>query len=585
MPDVTTITAEKFKEKQKDISFEERIAITNLSTGFNSIVKKDSSLLKEDSRLDKFCQSLAVLINPISSLEQIKNALENLTGLPNYLKDGDEFNTNYHIIKHDGEKDYSLEADKLDDGLKTLEKLTGIKFDKTAIEDAQRDKLISAEEKNIDPATKISRPVVENEVISLEGIQEVAKIGKNFFDPTSSEYTAVSNLQEEMRNASQKLYNWDIKDASENNELDNDELDHGELTNKKTKKFTLEENKKLKEKIDEFVNSVETIKKAGNKENNISREDAEKALDNVKNFPIFLQGGFKTTFYNRLKNNGLNIYQFSTGMNTLEKSLKLGINVENVEKAEARVNKTFAADKSIEATQAEMRKNKRALMTDSDLLKQRITSIMATRMAVNSILGDGSSLNVKTNSMEKFDAEQKLLGNKHFQDFLSAIVTDPKKVKVAISVATSGHGGGLDKMFTAYLKTRPAGELQNDPEIDRFMPTVKSRIEFLQTQAAEHYRKDQTAPVKEIAEIVGLREISNMASTNRPNLKGKIPTYTSLSDKVNERTNNAQFIGKCGTRAVLDFVRKGHGGEMQKNINMSHPAQPEAALKKGGLVM
>lgn len=580
MPVVTTITAEKFKEKQKDISFEERNAITNLSTGFNSIVKKDSSLLKEDSRLDKFCQSLAVLINPNSSLEQIKSALENLTGLPNYLKDGDEFNTNYHIIKHDGEKDYSLEADKLDDGLKTLEKLTGIKFDKTAIEDAQRDKLISAEEKNIDPATKISRPVVENEVISLEGIQEVAKIGKNFFDPTSSEYTAVSNLQEEMRNASQKLYTWDIKDAS-----DNDELEHGELTDKKTKKFTLEENKKLKEKIDEFVNSVETIKKAGNKENNISREDAEKALDNVKNFPIFLQGGFKTTFYNRLKNNGLNIYQFSTGMNTLEKSLKLGINVENVEKAKARVNKTFAADKSIEATQAEMRKNKRALMNDSDLLKQRITSIMATRMAVNSILGDGSSLNVKTNSMEKFDAEQKLLGNKHFQNFLSAIVSDPKNVKVAISAATSGHGGGLDKMFTTYLKTRPAGELQNDPEIDRFMPTVKSRIEFLQTQAAEHYRKDQTAPVKEIAEMLGLREISNMAGTNRPNLKGKIPTHISLTQRVSDRTNNAQFIGKCETRAVLDFVRKGHGGEMQKNINMSNPAQPEAAPKKGGPVM
>ena len=567
------ISAEELKKKE--LSQEERDRLSDLAHGMESISKDDTSLLKEDSKLDKFVNAIKVLVYPFSTLEQLQNVLNDLVELPKFLKEGTEFHTNYNILKHDGQKNERLTDQTLDDGLKTLQDVTGIEVDKNAINDAQYEKTIHAGDLGIDPDSKISRPVVNSEVISLEGIQEVGKIGKNFMDPTSSEYKAVDDMLKTMGDMSDSLqktieFDFEFKDK---------------------KGFEYEETVKLKDKIDEFRNAVVTIRKAGTNEADISSEEAGKALDTVKNMPAFLMDGFGTTFYERLKNKNLNEAAFENGMNALEKSLKLGIKVNDIITAVPKENMSFKANESIEDEQKIIRKNKQEYLNNSDLLKQTITKIMATRMAVNSILGNGKSLDVPSDSIERFKAEQKLLGNQHFRDFLSTVAADPKKAKVAISAATAGHGGGLDKMFTAYLKTRPAGELKNDPEIERFMPTVKSRIEFLQTQSAEHYRKDQTAPVAEIAEIMTLREVSNLRGVNKPALNAKIPTHISISNRVNERVKDAAFNTRCNSRAVLDFICKGHGGEMDKNMkNMEkvakESAQPAAnkpeAPKKGG---
>jgi len=255
---------------------------------------------------------------------------------------------------------------------------------------------------------------------------------------------------------------------------------------------------------------------------------------------------------------------------------------------------TFKANGSIELLQKNISKNNNEYKTNPDLLKETITRIMATRMAVNSIPGKGKSLDVFTNSVERYKAEQKLLGNKQFRDFLATVVDDPKKIKAAISLATSGHGGGLDKMFTTYLKTRPAGELRNDPEISRFMPTVKDRLEYLQKKAGAANGRNQNAPVKEIAEIVALREIAGIKLNSKSMLKQQIPTNKNLADKVNKYAVNGKFNTVVETRAVRELITTGHGGlmlqEIKNQMKLSKQTdkiiaeEKQAALNKQGPV-
>ena len=165
------------------------------------------------------------------------------------------------------------------------------------------------------------------------------------------------------------------------------------------------------------------------------------------------------------------------------------------------------------------------------------------------------------------------------REFLSTLAQDPKKVKLALSAARSGHGGGLDKMFTAYLKTRPAGQLHNDPVLERYMPTVKSRIDFLQNKAAESYNKERKAPVPEIAEIVALRYLSTSKITKKTNLDAKIPANNELTERVAKHVNSAKFNARCESPAILNYIRKGHGEVMHKN--MQDMAKLEKEAQKG----
>lgn len=556
------ITAEEFSKKK--LTDEQRYSLRNLRVGLENISRDDTSTLKEDSGLVKIMGAIGTLLNPLSGINAIKNALETLTGLSDYLKDGSEFNTNYHAIKYDGERnDNNLNPEQLEKGLKTLQEVTGIEIKNAKIEDAQNEKIIHAGDLNIDPASRLMRPVVTSEISNIDGIKNVAKIGKNFMDPGCLEYNSVEKMLNDLKDTSERIQTY-LNTQKDFNQ------DSG---------FEYEENVKLKNKIDEFREAVITVRKAGAADTEVTDEQADKALGIIKAMPEFLMGSFEKTNYQRLKDFNCNENTLTHGMEALEKSLKNGIDMNTVSTALAKKNLSIKANESIEAAQKYIGKNKTAFMSNSDLFKQTITRIMATRMAVNSELGKGKTLNVMTDVQNRYKVEQQLLGNKHFQDFLSNISQDPNKVKVALSAACKGHGGGLDKMFTAYLKTRPAGELNNDPAISRFMPTVKDRIEYLQSQASAFYGKERTAPVEEIAEIVALREISKAERNRKSLLMNKIPTDASLSEKTKKYAHDAQFGARCQSRSVLEFFNKGHGGEMQKNMENMKKVAEEANAK------
>ena len=543
------IKAEEFA--QKKLTNQEEFNLRKLSAGLKNIYGDDTSLLKENKDLDKCIKALDVLLGTNSKTAEIQKALDDLTGLTDFLKDGNEYNVNYDIILHDGDRnDNELNRSILENGLTTLQTLTGIEIDKAAIDDARNDKIINADRAGINPESKITRDVVVSEVTSLEGIKAAAKIGKNFFEPDCREAKNVENMLSQLNDAYGYL-EYNIQLAQEGNRASGLEYD---------------ESVKLKDKIDEFRNAVETIRKAGADDSNVTSEEAEKALNTVKGMPAFLMGSLEKTNYERLTECGVDSNAFENGMNALEKALKTGIDMDKIANAEAKPNSQFKANQSIEGEQDYIKTHKDQLISDSDLFKQTITKIMATRMNVNSVLGKGKSLDVWTSSASVEKTEQKLLGNQHFRDFLSTLAQDPKKVKLALSAARSGHGGGLDKMFTAYLKTRPAGQLQNSPDLKRYMPTVKSRIEFLQNKAAESYNKNRKTPVPEIAEIVALRYLSTSKTTQKPILDAKIPANNELTERVAKHVKSAKFSARCESPAILNYVRKGHGEVMQKNM-------------------
>ena len=543
------IKAEEFA--QKKLTNQEEFNLRKLAAGLKNIYGDDTSLLKENKDLDKCIKALDVLLGTNSKTAEIQKALDDLTGLTDFLKDGNEYNVNYDIILHDGDRnDNELNRSILENGLNTLQTLTGIEIDKAAIDDARNDKIINADRAGINPESKITRDVVVSEVTSLEGIKAAAKIGKNFFEPGCREAKNVENMLSQLNDAYGYL-EYNIQLAQEGNRASGLEYD---------------ESVKLKDKIDEFRNAVETIRKAGADDSNVTSEEAEKALNTVKGMPAFLMGSLEKTNYERLTECGVDSNAFENGMNALEKALKTGIDMDKIANAEAKPNSQFKANQSIEGEQDYIKTHKDQLISDSDLFKQTITKIMATRMNVNSVLGKGKSLDVWTSSASVEKTEQKLLGNQHFRDFLSTLAQDPKKVKLALSAARSGHGGGLDKMFTAYLKTRPAGQLQNSPDLKRYMPTVKSRIEFLQNKAAESYNKNRKTPVPEIAEIVALRYLSTSKTTQKPILDAKIPANNELTERVAKHVKSAKFNARCESPAILNYVRKGHGEVMQKNM-------------------
>ena len=98
--------------------------------------------------------------------------------------------------------------------------------------------------------------------------------------------------------------------------------------------------------------------------------------------------------------------------------------------------------------------------------------------------------------------------------------------------------GLLDDEFRKFLRERPAGQLENDPELKRWMPTVKQRVEQLQKQAAR-VQKEKKVPYAEAAEILLLRKV---ADVRRGGAMAENYNKQPEADKVKEQVG--QQLGK-----------------------------------------
>ena len=234
------------------------------------------------------------------------------------------------------------------------------------------------------------------------------------------------------------------------------------------------------------------------------------------------------------------------------------------------------AAKWIEAFKKDFRSNPEQFRQQPGYPMEQIARIMAARELSKSVRGKASTLGEKLygDEIEKHAAE--IMENKSFKDFAAKLSKGENLSKVeAVFTKKFSHGGELDDMFRDYLTKRPAGELENDPKLKRWMPTVKQRVEFLQSEAAKVQKENKT-PYKEAAEILLLRQAAEVKRGGK-GLEANVPVIgekgvTSLQASVKNYTDDPKFKAAFDQPDVKKYILSGHGGEMAERYNK----QPEA---------
>ena len=252
---------------------------------------------------------------------------------------------------------------------------------------------------------------------------------------------------------------------------------------------------------------------------------------------------------------------------------------------------------------------------------EKFFKIMVTRMLVNSKRNKGSSLekDLPVADIDIFVEQNK--DNKFFKGFFDSLKNDNDKMLTAILGAqrTPGHGGKLDDMFKEYILNLPPGQLDNDTMLDRWLPTVKDRIESIQDQVKlriecmkkldsvnaklSDYQKKGKDPGnllqkkeelsnqienvdinRAAAEILVLRNMAKANRKKKETLNIKVPTSldTKLFDTVTELDNNGVFDelndNSQNNRNLWALLTEGHGGAFvealraknEETVNLGH---------------
>ena len=210
-----------------------------------------------------------------------------------------------------------------------------------------------------------------------------------------------------------------------------------------------------------------------------------------------------------------------------------------------------------------------------------IARIFAARELSNSVRGKASSLGVEMSERQIADRAAAIMANKSFKDFAAELKKPENLTKVeSIFTKKHSHGGELDDLFRDYLTNRPAGKLENDPELKRWMPTVKQRIEALQRQAQKSLKAGKEV-YREAVEIITLRTMVG-AKRGGEGLNVPVPVRggkngAGLSEKVMKGAdlpkNREAFDKANGAK----YICSGHGGKMIENIakTAAAPDQPK----------
>ena len=198
-----------------------------------------------------------------------------------------------------------------------------------------------------------------------------------------------------------------------------------------------------------------------------------------------------------------------------------------------------------------------------------IARIFAARELSDSVRGKASTLNKQLQWDQITNRASKIVKNESFKDFVEKLRRPENLSKVeAIFTKKHSHGGELDDLFRDYLTKRPAGELKNDPDLKRWMPTVKQRVEFLQKEAAKTQKENKT-PYKEAAEILLLRQAAEVKRGGK-GLEANVPVagenVSSLSKAVNSYADNKDFQTAFDKPDVKKYILSGHGGEMVERL-------------------
>ena len=202
-----------------------------------------------------------------------------------------------------------------------------------------------------------------------------------------------------------------------------------------------------------------------------------------------------------------------------------------------------------------------------ELDPDQIAKVLVIRDLANAERGDAKNLNGCTLKETQIrSAARELKKDQIFQNFIKKLNDDPVKYRAALSAASTGHCGGLDDMFKAYVKQLPAGQMSNATPLKRYLPTVLERIEILQKQA----KKKPALGAAAAAETIALRNIVRAQRDAKSRLNKNIPTSKSdlLGREIKALKDDKNLTAYLGTERVQSLLQKGHGGKMLENVRL-----------------
>ena len=310
-------------------------------------------------------------------------------------------------------------------------------------------------------------------------------------------------------------------------------------------------------------------------EEQAKKDSINAAINTLKGFKDYLYAGDPNN-YRKWQDAGFSGTYFFRAIKILDKNLDLGIDAQQLNNIEVQKALQNAApkrgDRVIDALKLNIRQNFQTIKQNPDYPAKQLAEEFAVRVLTDSTPGNLDTLKRDITAGDLKKKTEAIFKNKHFQDFVEDIKKDPKKLEKVDNDFKSyySHGGTIEKMFTEYLLHLPAGELQNTPELSRFMPKVIDRIEELQKQAKVKTKADKEwtyIPAAEMAEVILLRHSIGVGHNQKDALKVKITCDNSLKN-TNKLARDQRFYNTfAANENNIKKFHQGHGGNMTADYN------------------
>ena len=216
-----------------------------------------------------------------------------------------------------------------------------------------------------------------------------------------------------------------------------------------------------------------------------------------------------------------------------------------------------------------------------------IAYIMAARDLANSVRGSKTKLLEKTLTMAEIKARAAELGKQpDFTSFIAKLKNDETMRRNAVSAVGSGHGGGLDDMFKAYLAQKEPGELPTHPDLQRWMPSALQRIEGLQAQLKTG-KLDEFQARKRVAEIIAARKQMEARRAGAlqhadKRLNRKLDP-AKLKEKAETLETCLKMLSSDQNQQLIRKAQDGHGGAMLEAFKPLNTVRAHMAQINGGL--
>ena len=208
---------------------------------------------------------------------------------------------------------------------------------------------------------------------------------------------------------------------------------------------------------------------------------------------------------------------------------------------------------------------------EKELDIRKIAYIMAARELAGSVRGEKANLVSRNLSLAQIKSRAvELAGQPDFSNFIDKLGADPALRRKAISAVGTGHGGGLDDLFSQYLAQKAPGELPTSQELKRWAPTALQRIEGLQEQLRqgnldEYQTKKRLAEIIAARKLVGARRAGTFQHADQ-RLNKKLTDPEKLNDKANALMACLNLLIPDQIQGLARQAKEGHGGAMLESF-------------------